>query len=198
MEKFKNKYRIKSARANWWNYGWAGAYFITICTHNREHYFGEINNGKMLLSNVGVLADVFWHEIAHRDKNVELGAFVVMPNHIHGILILTENAMDNDNNVIDDKNVETLHATFPQQPPQIKNEIMSATSPKSGTISTIIRSYKSAVTKHANRLGFENGWQSLFHDRIIRDDDEYQKINNYIENNPLNWENDTFFKQEIK
>jgi hypothetical protein len=123
--------------------------------------------------------------------------------------------MDNDNNVIGNKKVETLqveidmlhietlqaetlHATSPQPEFQIKNEIMSAISPKSGTISSVVRSYKSAITKHANRLGFENGWQSLFHDHIIRDDAAYQKINNYIENNPLNWENDTFFKQEIK
>jgi putative transposase len=188
MEKFKNKYRIPSARASWWNYGWAGAYFITICTQNREHFFGEIKNGKMILSNCGVLADVFWHEILHHAQNVELGAFVVMPNHIHGILILTENAENIHNN----NNVETLHATSLPQ----KNEFMAEISPKSNTVSTIIRSYKSAVTKHANRLGFTNGWQSRFHDHIIRNDAEYQRINDYIENNPLNWDKDKFFKQE--
>jgi hypothetical protein len=76
MDKYKNKYRIPSARATWWDYGWAGAYFITICTKNREHYFGEIRNGKMHLSHWGVLADVLWHEIPHHAKNVELGEFV--------------------------------------------------------------------------------------------------------------------------
>ena len=73
---------------------------------------------------------------------------------------------------------------------------MAHISPKSNTISTIIRSYKSAVTKHANRLGIENGWQSRFHDHIIRNDAEYQRINDYIETNPLNWEQDKFFKPE--
>ena len=102
MDKFKNKYRIPSARHPHWDYRWAGAYFITICTQNRIHYFGEIQNGVMNLSNVGVIADILWHEIPHHAKNVELGAFVVMPNHIHGILILTGND--------DDHNVETGHA----------------------------------------------------------------------------------------
>ncbi|WP_229598209.1 transposase [Runella aurantiaca] len=87
-EKFQNKYRIASARASWWDYGWNGAYFITICTKNREHFFGKIVDSKMQLSSIGVLADVFWHEIKNHAKNVELGAFVVMSIHIHGILIL--------------------------------------------------------------------------------------------------------------
>ncbi len=87
-DKFQNKYRIASARASWWNYGWNGAYFITVCTANRSNYFGEIENGKMKLSSIGILADVLWHEIKNHAENIELGAFVVMPNHIHGILIL--------------------------------------------------------------------------------------------------------------
>lgn len=102
MEKYKNKYRIASARAQWWDYGWNGAYFITICTQNREHFFGEIRNGKMNLSPTGTIADILWYEIQHHAQFVELGDFVVMPNHIHGILILDkpdgENATANNNN----------------------------------------------------------------------------------------------------
>lgn len=204
MEKFNNKYRIQSARASWWNYGWAGAYFITICTQNRQHYFGEIVNGKMALSNCGVLANVFWHEIQHHAKSVELGAFVVMPNHIHGILVLNDN-INTDNNNIDivDANVvdiivETRHAlSLPlQTKPQMTIAQQRFQNQGKNTVSAIIGSYKSAVTKHANRLGFENGWQSRFHDHIIRNDAEYQKINDYIETNPMNWGNDKFFKQE--
>ncbi len=88
MTKYMNKYRSESARAQWWDYGWNGAYFITICTADREHFFGEIKNGKMILSPTGVIADLLWHEITNHSKYVELGDFVVMPNHIHGILIL--------------------------------------------------------------------------------------------------------------
>jgi len=71
--------------------GWSGAYFITICTQNRECYFGEIKNKKMILSPTGAIADVLWYEIKNHVKNIELGEFVVMPNHIHGILILNGN-----------------------------------------------------------------------------------------------------------
>lgn len=201
MDRFNNKYRIASARAEWWDYGWNGAYFITICTQNREHFFGEINDGKMNLSSLGVIADILWHEIPNHSKFVELGDFVVMPNHIHGILILNKPDGANDNVVsgshtdTDTDTVETLHATsLPTQPMKQsdKNHTMAKISPKSNSVSTIIRSYKSAVTKHANRLGLENGWQTRFHDHIIRDDAEYQRISDYILNNPANWEDDKF------
>ncbi|WP_259263047.1 transposase [Aquiflexum gelatinilyticum] len=89
-EKYKNKYRTESFRAKWWDYTWNAAYFVTICTLNRRHYFGKVSNGKMILSGAGVLADVFWYEIKNHHKYVELDAFVVMPNHIHGILIINK------------------------------------------------------------------------------------------------------------
>ena len=211
MDKYKNKYRIASARAQWWDYGWNGAYFITICTKNREHFFGEIVDGMMELSHLGVMADILWHEIPNHDPFVELGDFVVMPNHIHGILILEKPVGGVRNDGLDDgldDAVETLHATSlpPILPPspsprsieqssksQTQNEKMAEISPKSNSVSTIIRSYKSALTKHANRLGFENGWQPRFHDHIIRNDAEYQRISNYIITNPFNWKDDKFY-----
>jgi len=202
MDKFQNKYRIPSARHPHWDYRWAGAYFITICTQNRIHYFGEIQNGVMNLSNVGVIADILWHEIPHHAKNVELGAFVVMPNHIHGILILTGNDDDTNN---DNVNVETGHAL--SLPPTDKstdksteiNSIEKTIGQQrfqnigKNSISSIIGSYKSAVTKHAHRLGFEFAWQTRFHDHIIRDEKSFNTISNYIINNPVNWKEDKFF-----
>ncbi|ADB40499.1 transposase [Spirosoma linguale] len=109
MDRFQNKFRTQSTRADWWDYGWAGAYFITICTAERQHFFGEIHEGKLQLSNIGILADVFWHEIRRHAQQVELGTFVVMPNHVHGILILNEpgNIANDTGNV---GNVETRHA----------------------------------------------------------------------------------------
>ena len=187
-EKFQNKYRIASARASWWDYGWNGAYFITICTANRNHFFGEIFNGKMQLTPIGILADVFWHEIKNHTVNVELGAFVVMPNHVHGILIL-------DKPEISFSNVETRHALSLQSQTPAQQRFQNQ---GKNTVSSIIGSYKSAVTKHCNRLqltdndGVVFGWQARFHDHIIRNDEEYQKINDYIENNPANWNNDKF------
>jgi putative transposase len=182
MKKYKNKYRIDSARLKGYDYSQNGAYFITICTKNREHHFGKIRNGKMILSQCGVLADVFLHEIPNRHDGVELGAFVVMPNHIHLILIINRG---------EPPVVETRPASSPCAP--VKNEIMAAISPKAGSVSVIMGSYKGAVTRHANRLGFPNGWQPRFHDHIIRDEAEYERIYNYIKNNPANWEKDKFY-----
>lgn len=209
-EKYKNKYRIPSARAQWWDYGWNGAYFITICAHNRERLFGEIVDGRMILSHLGIIADILWYEIPFRSRYVELGDFVVMPNHMHGILILNRPAGDDDaqyndaragGDILrgDDDDVQTLRATslhHHHHHDSPKNQKMAEISPKSNSISTIIRSYKSAVTKHANRLGLKNGWQTRFHDHIIRNDAEYQRISDYIVANPRNWEKDKFQSAE--
>ena len=108
-KKFQNKYRIPSTRLKNWDYGKNGAYFITICTGNREHFFGEIvtvdNENEMHLNEIGKLADKFWSEIPKHFPFVELGNYTVMPNHVHGILIIDKT------NVIDDIDdaVETLH-----------------------------------------------------------------------------------------
>lgn len=198
MAKFKNKYRGQTTRASWWNYGWNGAYFITICTKNREHFFGEIINKEMALSHTGVIADILWYDIPRNSPFIKLGEFVVMPNHIHGIIILdypvgAVGALRATPPQLDPpQSVRALHAT-PQPSESDKNQRMADISPKPNSISTIIRSYKSAVTKHANRLGFENGWQARFHDHIIRDEAEYQRIANYILNNPSNWNEDKFY-----
>lgn len=93
--KFQNRYRISSACLQTWDYASKAAYFITICTKNRDSYFGEIENHKMKLSNIGVIADLMWYEIKNHAKNIELGEFVVMPNHVHGILILNGNGGEN-------------------------------------------------------------------------------------------------------
>jgi REP element-mobilizing transposase RayT len=186
MEKYKNKYRVAPSRAQWWNYSWNAAYFITICTKNRNHYFGEINNKAMQLSNVGVLANVFWHEAKNHAKNIELDAFVVMPNHIHGILILN----GDDNEILAEQPLlkqtdELNEKSIGQQRFQNQGK---------NSVSSIIGSYKAAVTKHANRLNLEFGWQTRFHDHIIRNEVEFERIANYIANNVLNWKEDKFFK----
>ena len=196
MEKFQNKYRIPSARAQWWYYGNAGIYFITICTRNREHYFGKIDKEEMHLSHLGILADVIWHEITNHAQQVELGEFVVMPNHIHGILILNGNENDTINENGDGcATVETRHAlslqtsqTSQQQTPGQKRFRNQG----KNTVSSIIGSYKSAVTKHAHRLGYEFGWQSRMWDSIIFNDESFVRISEYIQTNPLNWKVDKF------
>jgi REP element-mobilizing transposase RayT len=178
-KKFKNKYRIASSRLQSWDYCRNGAYFITICTENRKPFLGNVKNGIMQLSHIGILADVLWHEIKNHAKKTVLADYVVMPNHVHGILIMDNDKSDNDN------------ATPPQS--SSPNKLMSVISPKPGSISTIVRSYKSAVTKHTNRLGYEFMWQTRFHDHIIRNEESFRQISEYIKTNPQNWKYDKFY-----
>jgi REP element-mobilizing transposase RayT len=191
--KFQNKYRIPSARLKNWDYGNNGAYFITICTQNRDHFFGEIisvvDENEMQLNEIGKLAERFWAEIPNHFPFVELGNYVIMPNHIHGILII------NKKNIVDDIvetlqcNVSTVNATETIN----KKELMADISPKSGTISTIIRSYKSILTKNAHFIHADFEWQARFHDHIIRNSESFERIQNYIETNPELWKEDKFY-----
>ncbi len=173
--KFKNKYRIQSTRLQNWDYGWNGLYFVTICTKNRKCFFGDIVDGKMNLSQIGIIADILWYEIKNHAQNIELDQFTVMPNHIHGILILNGN-------------VETRHALSLQS----QNTIGQKRFQNQGknTVSSIIGGYKSAVTKHAHRLGFEFAWQRNYWEHIIRNKTEYNRIAQYIIDNPVRWKND--------
>ncbi|MDZ7775433.1 MAG: transposase [Bacteroidales bacterium] len=189
-----------------WDYGWNAAYFITICTNNREHYFGEIENGKMYMSSIGVITDVMWHEIKNHATNIELDTFMVMPNHVHGILILNNDGQINDmGNVAKNDsgnvtgNVETGHAlplpSTPQPPQTIGQKRFQNIGKNS--VSSIIGSYKSAVTKHAHRMGYCFEWQPRFHDHIIRDHKAFETIQTYIIENPAKWPDDKFFNQKL-
>jgi putative transposase len=198
---YQNKYRIASARLQEWNYGWDAAYFVTICTKNRDLYFGHVINKEMKLSNIGVIADVLWFEISNHAKNIELGEFIVMPNHIHGILIFNGNdsqRIEKGNDQIEpDKFVETRHALSLPQPiqPLLPKTIGQLRFQNQGenTLSSVVGAYKSAVTKHCNRLGFDFAWQPRLHDHIIRDKKSFDYISNYIRTNPLSWSKDKFY-----
>jgi putative transposase len=199
-DKFQNKYRIPSARAKWWDYEKTASYFITICTYQKEHFFGKIDKNQMLLSKTGEIAGSCWEEIPKHFQYVTLGAFIVMPNHIHGIVFL-------DNTKIYAPNiVETLHATSPHEslPHPIsdqtalflnhqKNEKMASISPKKGSLASVLRSYKSAVSKLSRPLNLYFNWQERYHDHIIRNKESFDKIEHYITNNPSNWNDDCFF-----
>jgi REP element-mobilizing transposase RayT len=215
LEKFKNKYRISSTRLKNWNYGNNGAYFITICTANRTHYFGNIKNGILQLNDTGILAKKYWGEIPEHFPFIELGNFVIMSNHIHGILIIDnqENNANLDINLNANLNpVQTRLIASPQPPqsPQPPEPPKSPESPKSSpkkggitgnknpmfhkNISRIIRWHKGRCTFEIRKINSNFGWQSSFHDHVIRNGLSFDRIQNYIEKNPLNWEKDTFKK----
>ena len=213
-EKFQNKYRISSSRLKNWDYGHNGAYFITICTGNREHFFGEIvnidGNNEMQLNEIGKLANDFWAEIPKHFPFIELGNYVIMPNHIHGILIVDKTNVVHDSDDVETlhrnvsthnvntsyittHNEKTLHCNVSTTINGMKNEQMAKISPKPGTISTILRSFKSVVTKNAHFIHADFEWQERFHDHIIRNSQSFERIQNYIENNVANWKDDKFY-----
>ncbi len=179
-KKYKGKYRVKSVRLQNWDYGSNGIYFVTICTKNRQHFFGEISKGKMILSETGKIATRFWNAIKDHFSFVILDEFIVMPDHIHGIIII--NKLEKD--IIIGGDVACNICTDDMG---IKNKKMADISPKSGSLSTIIRSYKSAVTRDARILNMHFGWQSKFHESIVRNEEALNRIQNYILNNPENW-----------
>ena len=112
-DKFKNRYRIPSARLSSWDYSSNGAYFITICTKDRKHYFGEIMDAKMRLSEIGLFADTCWTNIPNHFPHFHLDEFIIMPNHIHGIVMIEKPYIDNNSLP---RAVETGHALSLHKP----------------------------------------------------------------------------------
>jgi REP element-mobilizing transposase RayT len=172
MTLFKNKYRIESARLKGWDYRNPGYYFVTICTRGRGHYFGKVEGEDVRLSAIGEIAAQCWAETPQHHAGIELDEWVIMPNHAHGIVVI----------------VETLQCNVSTD--TVAKNQMSAISPKTGSLSVAVRSFKSAVSKMAHNAGHEFGWQERFWDHIIRDETELNRIRNYIRANPSNWEND--------
>ncbi|MCD6585624.1 MAG: hypothetical protein J7K96_07675, partial [Desulfobacteraceae bacterium] len=140
--------------------------------------FGKIENGVMQLSDIGKMAEKYWQEIPNHVPFVKLDEFIVMPNHIHGIVIIEKNDGNDCRDVA--CNVTT----------RVIDKKMSSISPKTNSLSTTIRSYKSAISKSVHEFYPDFAWQSRFHDRIIRDNDELNRIRKYIVNNPHNWAKD--------
>lgn len=177
-EKYKEKYQSKSAWLQSWDYGKDAACFITIYTHDRIHFLGEVKNGRMQYSLAIAIAFVFWNEIKNHAKNIEFSKFVNIPNHSHRILILNGNelykvqkagtAISGEGRI-----VRTGHTPpkpdAPPKPPAMPKTIGQQRSQNQGknTISSIVGSYKSGVTKYCNMLNLPFGWQTRFHDHII-------------------------------
>ncbi|MCC4213884.1 transposase [Leeuwenhoekiella parthenopeia] len=169
MDKYKGKYRNESARHPTWDYANAGLYFITICTRHRKHFFGEINLGKMELSDIGKIAEQEWLKTFEMrpDMNLWMGEFVVMPDHFHAVIGIGKNEFNTQNTSRPNK-----------------------FGPQSKNLASIIRGFKIGVTTNARKTNPDFAWQSLYHDRIIRNEKSHLAISNYIENNVRNWKKD--------
>lgn len=182
MEKYKGKYRIPSARLQTWDYGSNGMYFITICTHNREHYFGEIVDGKMKFFEIGRIAEKYWYEIPERFSYIHLDAFVVMPNHVHGILLI-DKPMDAPPDATPSPIVETIS---PGGITGHKNPMFHQ------NISRTMRWYKGRCSLEIRKTHADFAWQARFHDHIIRNNESFEIIQHYVRNNPQKWHQDQF------
>ena len=192
MRGVSDKLQRKSIRLKEYDYAAIGYYFITICTHLRECLFGEIINEKMVLNRNGKIIHTEWLKTPVIRPNVRLDEFVIMPNHLHGILVI-EYSMNRDNGC---NGRGVMHYT----PTEIQTEIPHLRSP-SQTIGSIVRGFKSAVTKQINGIRNTPGypiWQRNYYERIIRNDRELFNIRQYIISNPLKWEWDKENQQNWK
>ena len=197
----------KSPRAKWHDYNGA-EYFITICTQNREHYFGDIQDDRMFLTPIGEYATLCIKKIGEIYSDADVPLFVVMPNHIHMIIDVIKNAHCDEMVGLPhcDEMVGLPHCDSPTNGgnapvvgmpyydiPTGKNEEMQRRANCCGRLSYIIGQFKSVVTKYANRNKIVFGWQNSYYDRIIRDTNERNRIALYIEQNPIVWKDDRFY-----
>jgi putative transposase len=186
MDFFKNKYRIASARAPFWDYSRNASYFVTICTKNREPWFGRIENGEMELSELGWIAFNCWMEIPKHFPFVELDAFVIMPDHVHGIIKIKkcEPAKTQD---LAPLQVASLQVASLLVTEHLTTKPKNKFGPQSRNLASVVRGFKIGVSKKSRQINSDFSWQSRYHDRIIRNGLEHLKIARYIQNNPRNW-----------
>jgi len=166
----------KLTRLRGYDYSQSGYYFVTICTENREEWFGRVDGGEMRLNEFGEIARNFWPEITGHFKYVGIDEFSIMPNHVHGILIIQEEMVGNAYMRSHERNA-FMHS------PQDRTKML---------LSKIIQQYKASVTRKINSLedGLNFGWQKSFYDHVIRNDRSLDNLRQYIANNPLKWELD--------
>jgi len=185
MPKFRNKYRIKSTRLVDWDYTTAWWYYVTICTKNHECFFGEIKKRDVVLSEIGKIIKEEWLKTKLVRENIELDEFVIMPNHIHGIIIIDD--VETTGSVISKEKKEAFQQETTQR--------VVFTKLQKNSLGSIIGQFKSVCTKRIRRMGIKDfQWQSNYYDHIIRNQKDLDRIRKYIQQNPLRWELDEYYK----
>ncbi len=223
MNLFRNKFRIPSSRLHGYDYSQAGMYFVTVNTRKPNPYFGEIKNGVMVLNTFGQFVNDEWLATpsVRPDMNLELGEYVVMPDHFHGIILIGKNIYNSQGRITNyfykrtaqQKSGEDFdkdqmkdfpaippipsHPYFPSLPPlppppsniAVRLETgANKFAPQSKNLASIMRGFKSSVTTFARYNGIEFDWQERYHDHIIRNKYELERISKYIHDNPANWD----------
>ena len=180
-----NIHHRRSTRLAGYDYSQEGAYFVTICTYAKQWQFGDVQNDVMILNQYGQIANSCWLEIPSHFPQIELDAFVIMPNHMHGIIVITESP----------SNVGAQHVAPSKRHFTSSNKKMTP-NVKAGSLSAAMRSYKAAVTRQVNRLYHAPGeqlWQRNFHDHIIRNHVGLNHLRTYVINNPASWSKDSLW-----
>jgi putative transposase len=188
-------YERKRIRLSGWDYSTEGVYFITICCLDRKSYLGKIRDNKMIHSEIGFMASQYWSEIPIHYSNVRLDEYVIMPNHLHGLLILDKSlvgprhgvALQTSNN----SEVGSCHGMTLRAGKESLHNFNQFSKPVKNSVSVIINQFKSSVKRWCNKNGFVHfQWQSRFYDHILNDEDSIEDFREYICNNPRNWNND--------
>jgi REP element-mobilizing transposase RayT len=175
-----NLHKRRSIRLKEYDYSLPGEYFVTINVYDKQCLFGNFEDVDMKLSPQGKIAQQCWLDIPKHFKNVELDEYVIMPNHIHGILVLCEST------VVGVEYIQPL-----QEDIQLLRELQKTYQhivPNS--IPSIIRSFKAAVTRECKKTGFNFGWQRNYYEHVIRSEKDLQNVRDYITSNPLGWKKD--------
>jgi REP element-mobilizing transposase RayT len=194
MQYNPEKHHRRSIRLKGYDYSAAGAYFITLCTYQRQYLFGEIMDGAMHLNPYGKIVEEGWLQSSTIRQEIELDAWVIMPDHMHGIVVITNH--DANENV----HIAGAHGRVPPPVPQQQYECLPphcVPPRKPQSISSFVAGFKSAVTKRINILRDTPGtpvWQRNYYERIIRDESALNHIRRYIQMNPINWELDRFYR----
>ena len=191
----------KSPRARWHDYTGAD-YFVTFCTKNRELHFGDIVDGQMVLSEIGEWTKTQIEQTAIiRQNDVEIPMYVVMPNHVH-LIIVCSNVIGGHTRCVPTNLAEPCRDASNASAKLDSVDITDARDaslrfgPQSGNLPSVVRGIKSAVTKYAIEHDIPFAWQSRYHDHIVRNQLEMNRIADYIENNPIRWELDRFYKKK--
>jgi putative transposase len=188
------KHHRRSLRLKGYDYAQAGAYFVTICTHDRSCLFGDIGDGEMRLNTAGSAVQVVWNELPRRFARLELDAFVVMPNHVHGIAAFVGAGLA----LPGEKGAASSTPTQGDVVDGVTGGAPALGHAGNGaasgapTLGDVIRAFKSLSAIRANRLLMRSGplWQRNYYEHVIRDNDELNRIREYIANNPMQWELD--------
>jgi putative transposase len=188
--KFKDKYRIASNRLQGWDYGTPGYYFVTICSQNRVPWFGEVKSDHMILSPVGEIVAEGLEKISKIHPNINLEARVVMPNHIHVIIVINELPQSKDEKLGIEASTPYIGVETPQW------DVSTARNWRPGILGAIINQYKAVCTKRIRAKGYVDfAWQARFYDHIIQNEKSLENICTYILGNPIKWTEDEYFSE---